>query len=198
MISVNVDDRGVAIATAWGVDGHLNGHDVTVLQSMTAQYKGEKYIEIGSYLGCSAVIIAKENPETLVYAHDIWETDMKDLPDDSLPPDHVADYFLNFYSSVTRLGLERQIIPVRGDSKYTMKIHADESAGCVFIDGDHSFQGCLADLREAWRVIRPGGVVMVHDCHVGSDVHRAIQEFGETEHHMAQAPASSIRILKKS
>ncbi|MFA5760327.1 MAG: class I SAM-dependent methyltransferase [Dehalococcoidales bacterium] len=33
----------------------------------------------------------------------------------------------------------------------------------VFIDGDHSFDGCKADLENYWKKLIPGGIMMIHD-----------------------------------
>jgi hypothetical protein len=35
----------------------------------------------------------------------------------------------------------------------------------VYIDGDHSFAGALADLQAAWRVVKVGGVIVGDDYH---------------------------------
>ena len=40
---------------------------------------------------------------------------------------------------------------------------ADESIDIVFLDGDHSYAGCLADLRAWWPKVRPGGWLGGHD-----------------------------------
>jgi hypothetical protein len=67
---------------------------------------------------------------------------------------------------------------VRGKSAYTLGIHADNSVDFAFVDGDHSYEGCLADLRALWsKMKRAGGgagsgsgssaytsVILVHDC----------------------------------
>lgn len=39
----------------------------------------------------------------------------------------------------------------------------DASQDFVFIDADHSYQGCLADIRNYLPKVRPGGVLMGHD-----------------------------------
>lgn len=35
--------------------------------------------------------------------------------------------------------------------------------GLVFIDGDHSYEGCAADIMKAKSIARPGGVIACHD-----------------------------------
>lgn len=51
-----------------------------------------------------------------------------------------------------------------GPSTRTLKIHKDQSAHLVFIDGDHTYQGAFLDLYEGWRILAPGGWMLVHDC----------------------------------
>jgi predicted O-methyltransferase YrrM len=198
MISSGLE-KGSWITTAYGVRGHLMPGDVESILGVVNTFQPKVYAEIGTYLGCSACMVAKASPTTLVYAHDLWEEDMKNLPEGSHPPHYVPDYFIEFYNNVRRLGLERQVIPVRGDSKYSMKIHPDDSVDLAFVDGDHSLEGCLADLRECWRCVRPGGLIMVHDCYTGSEVVQALEKFGEPVQQVLNAgnQPTCIRVLKK-
>lgn len=58
---------------------------------------------------------------------------------------------------------------------------ADADLG--FVDGDHSFAGCLLDMRLLWDHLRPGGWLVVHDVipwrgHSWPGVVRAVREFG--------------------
>ena len=46
----------------------------------------------------------------------------------------------------------------------------------VFIDADHSYNGCLVDIRTWFPKVRTGGYVCGHDCE-HPDVKRAITEF---------------------
>jgi hypothetical protein len=53
----------------------------------------------------------------------------------------------------------------------------------VYIDGDHSYKGCVADLRAYYPKIRPGGIFSGHDYLDGSlpegdfGVKKAVDEF---------------------
>jgi predicted O-methyltransferase YrrM len=72
------------------------------------------------------------------------------------------------------------VIPIRGDSKYTVSvIHEDESVDMAFIDGDHSEEGILGDLRAVYPKIKPGGVILCHDCVRGTETWRGLLKFGK-------------------
>jgi len=130
-------------------DGTMIGADAVVVAQMaqelrsmaaTSSSKVTKYVEVGSYLGCSTLIVANITAETgvLLYAHDVWVENMEELAPGSDPPPLTDDYFHRFYASVTRRGFERTIIPIRGPSTYTLAIHATASIDLAFVDGDHS------------------------------------------------------------
>lgn len=54
----------------------------------------------------------------------------------------------------------------------------------VFVDGLHTYEQSLNDVRNALKVVKPGGIVLMHDCN--------------PIHELAAAPASSIEEVKKN
>jgi hypothetical protein len=56
------------------------------------------------------------------------------------------------------------ILGSKGNSTQTLTIHPDNSAHMIFIDGSHTFETVYHDLLEAWRILRPGGLLLGHDC----------------------------------
>jgi predicted O-methyltransferase YrrM len=163
----------MAIVYVNGVRGTLNVADVNALAEHVRGAK--KYVETGSYLGASAHIAALSS-SAIVYAHDIWVTDWSDLSNASVPPPECADYFYEFYKGVKRNKLENRIIPIRGKSAYTLGIHDDNTIDVAFIDGDHSYEGCLADLVAVWPKMIHGGTILVHDSNMDG-VSRAVMKF---------------------
>jgi len=140
--------------------------------------EGGRYIEIGSYLGCSALIIALHSTAT-VWAHDLWTTEWSELR--GSPPPWVHDYFYTFYSAVKANKLENRIIPIRGKSVYTVGIHDKQSIDLAFVDGDHSYDGCLADLNAILPKMKVGSTILVHDCVPLSEPLAAVTEFCEEQ-----------------
>jgi predicted O-methyltransferase YrrM len=137
-----------------------------------------KYLEIGSYLGCSSVLagLTLKN-KSFVFSHDIWENDMSNLPSDGGPPPSVDNYFYNFYDNIRTNDLEGIVIPIRGDSSYTVGIHIDKSIDLAFVDGDHSYKGCLKDLNAVFPKMKQNSVILCHDAVPDSDVMKSIQYF---------------------
>lgn len=170
-VTFSCDAFGCAVAYVNGATGLLNYYDVNRLLEYSGKIPdGGRYVEVGSYLGCSTLIVALSSNAT-VWAHDIWEAQC--CPEQSKDD----DYFYRFYNNVKSNHLENRIIPVRGDSKYTAGIHDDESIDLIFIDGDHSYTGCLSDLNAYWPKLKKGGHMLCHDCQVDTDPLKAVHEF---------------------
>ena len=56
-------------------------------------------------------------------------------------------------------GLEL-LIPITADSQ---DVVLTEEIHMLFIDGDHSYAGCLADVEKHWPLLHKGGVAIFHD-----------------------------------
>jgi predicted O-methyltransferase YrrM len=181
-IDIKVEyDPATHLCTAYvnGVEGLLNATDVAYLiQKAKDLPPGSKYVETGSYLGCSAILVALHAKDPMVYCHDIWaeNAEYKNYESINVIPDKEEQYLYTFYKNVLDNNLERVIIPMRGDSKYTLKIHKDESIDFAFLDGDHSREGVLADISVIWPKIKPGGRVAFHDKGMES-VERGMRDF---------------------
>ena len=168
-------ENGIAYTSVNGTRGTLKFADAQeIITRAKALGESARYLETGSYLGCSSLLVALHSNAT-VWAHDIWVTDWSELK--GCPPPEVKDYFYEFYSSVKKNKFENRIIPIRGNSVYTVGIHDDESIDLAFIDGDHSFEGCLNDLIVVYPKMKKGGVILVHDCIENSEPLGAVNKF---------------------
>lgn len=47
----------------------------------------------------------------------------------------------------------------------------------VYVDADHTYEACLADLRACHRVVAPGGIIAGHDYDSKEGVARAVEQF---------------------
>jgi hypothetical protein len=175
-IRFDVQD-GIAYTLVNGVRGTLNQSDARALiEHARALPEGGRYLETGSYLGCSALLVALHSNAT-VWAHDIWVTDWSELK--GCPPPEVKDYFYKFYEGVKANGVENHVIPVRGNSVYTVGIHDAGTIDLAFVDGDHSYEGCLNDLEAVLPKMNTGTTILVHDCIPGSPPLAAVTDFSK-------------------
>lgn len=73
-----------------------------------------------------------------------------------------------------------ECVKIQGDSVESLSRVKDELAGepidLLFIDGDHSYRGEMADYRAYSPLVRDGGVIALHDTHSILDVGRVFAE----------------------
>jgi precorrin-6B methylase 2 len=125
-------------------------------------------VEIGRYNGGSTLVFALANPQVPIYSIDIAPQD-----DDRLR------------RVLTAHGAGGNVRLLVGDSQKGQ--FAEISPGSydlLLIDGDHSYDGCLADLTNWWPGLAAGGSVLLHDCYHGNQVQDATEAF--FAHHEAR------------
>lgn len=117
-------------------------------------------VEIGTWLGGTAQVIA-EYAERL-YCVDHWRgdprLDLEPFAGASMTP---WQRFRTFVESVEDRFL-RSVFPCVGDSKLWCTIW-DQPIDFLYVDGDHSYEGCKADLIGWSPHVRPGGIILGHD-----------------------------------
>jgi predicted O-methyltransferase YrrM len=166
----------IALTYINDIKGTISEVDVYyILEYVKKLPDNARYVETGSYLGCSATIVALSSNAT-VWAHDIWTNDWSELKG-TIPPPETENYFLKFYEGVLNNKLENRIIPIRGNSAETLLIHPLNSIDLAFIDGDHSYKGCLSDLQAIFPRMKPGSTILVHDCYNDTEAYQALQDF---------------------
>jgi len=124
--------------------------------------------EIGVWRGDMAYKLLKRLQNLTLYLVDRWEAP---------PPD---DSFYSLPTQISRLPDEcfKQALTVTKQKvcRYRNRVrvlqgHSVEMAGRVedgsldfaFIDADHTYEGCLADIRAWYPKVRPGGLIGGHD-----------------------------------
>jgi len=119
-------------------------------------------VELGSWLGASALCIARMLPEAgKLYAVDTWlgSTEHHEVPEYAA---HLPTLYQQFLSNVVHAALTRRIVPVR--------MTVAEAAGAlavtpdlVYVDASHDEESVLADIR-AWHAkLAPGGILCGDD-----------------------------------
>lgn len=113
-----------------------------------------KFLEIGSFEGRSAVWFLDNiltHSEASIMCIDPWEWDHRDFPVDAEA--NCRSNLAPYGSKVTLVkGYSVDILP-----KIDFKID-----GC-YIDGSHHAKDCLTDMVFCWRLLNPGGLMLVDD-----------------------------------
>lgn len=123
-----------------------------LLSELLSESPGTVAVEIGCLLGSTSVVLAAA---ARLAGKKVWCLDCWDGTQDGSGEDNY-----NRFLEVTA-PLADVITVYRGRSQ-TIPL-PDADVGFVFIDGDHSRDGCLGDLRRFWPLLTPGGVLTVHD-----------------------------------
>ncbi len=121
------------------------------LTELVAPMSGSRILEIGTGWGESATFFANLRPDWTVYTVDAyglygdgriykaWDHDQVKKVVDSLP--------IN-------------VVQILGDSR---RLKWELPIDVLFIDGDHTFSGCLSDWERFGKWVRPGGIIAFDD-----------------------------------
>lgn len=116
-------------------------------------------VEIGRFNGGSAFLMACAGPSVPIFSVDIAPKD-----DDLLS------------SLFQATGVGENVILTVGDSQRGSFPEAPPY-DFLFVDGDHSYEGAMADLRHWWGDLAPGGHVVCHDAYAKQPCMEAIADF---------------------
>lgn len=125
--------------------------------------KAKTMVEVGTYMGASALMMLLANPRLKLYCIDIFS---------QFGQQKVANYFLREHVNDGRCVLIKnnsmdaaQYIPMNIDA--------------AFIDDGHKTDDVLRDLHALYGHVRCGGILFGHDFDKGSDVDKALVIFGK-------------------
>jgi hypothetical protein len=144
----------------WSVEQEL------VLQTLaeSAVFPGCRFLEVGSGLGHSSIILAKtaQKHGGLLFCIDWWKgspgIDLFDIASKE-------DIFSVFWSKIRKEGLEDVVIPIRSRSDLAATIIKENNFNLVFIDADHRYDAVSSDIKlYAPLVSRNNGILCGHDC----------------------------------
>lgn len=163
-----------------GVRGFLTPGDVAFLFNLATELSaGGRYLEIGSWLGLSSIVVANGlianlNFHAQVYCVDAW----RGLPEHpGLPEVQHDQLYDGFLRNISEAQVDTFVRPVRGASIEVARQWSGPRLDTIFIDGDHSLEGCYRDFC-AWREhLTPGGRLLGHDAASGSEVEQAVQRY---------------------
>ena len=131
------------------------------------------FLEIGSAEGSSAIGIIKEiltDKSSTLTCLDNWDP----IPLNGFFAD---DYEANFDNN-TQPYID-QIVKVKSDSIIWLNNNQDKKFDFIYIDGDHSYEGCKSDLELSWNLLKEG-CWMVADDYGFDGVGAAVVDFIES------------------
>lgn len=139
-------------------------------QELALQYLAKKqasqgclFLEIGSWYGDSTVIlgqVAKAFGGKLVCV-DWWKGNQN--TEQTLVAEN-DDVFRAFWERIEEEGLGDTVIPLRSESSFASRLLRPQTFNLVFIDGDHTYNGTLADIQNYAPMVAPQGLFCGHDC----------------------------------
>jgi len=116
-------------------------------------------VETGRFYGGSTFLMACANDHAPIHSIDI-------APQDDA---RLAGFFDKF-------DIGRNVNLIVGDSRKT-RYPEIKTFDLLFIDGDHSYEGCTDDLENWFPLLEPGGHLVLHDSYHGSPVMEAVEDF---------------------
>ena len=149
------------LIVAGGVEGYLCAGDIAYIAEVCDSLPHcAMCCEIGSYKGLSAIAWASCLEAT-------GRSDASILAVDTFPKkgseEAEQDLFEQFSKNVSAAGYSGMIRGIRLDSVSAASACPDGFLDAVFIDGDHSYDGCLADLWHWYPKLSPTGRFFGHD-----------------------------------
>lgn len=118
-------------------------------------------VEIGVQRGLFSFELLSRWSTGTLYSVDRWEhvDGYQDVA--NLAQEEQEKLYEESISRLSQFG-DRSIV-VRKDSIEASKDFEDESLDFVYIDADHSYEGCLTDITAWYPKVKPGGVISGHD-----------------------------------
>lgn len=124
-----------------------------------AKFAKKGILEIGRFNGGSSILFALANDNLKIFSIYIAPKNDSKL--------------LKIFE---KLDIKKNVELIVGDSQKTNYKNIT-SFDLLFVDGDHSYDGCFNDLNNWWDKLTVGGHVILHDCYLGSEVQKAVIDF---------------------
>jgi predicted O-methyltransferase YrrM len=113
----------------------------------------QSYLEIGVRDGDSLKVIVEHGSVERLVLCDTWGGEYGGT--DKGSHEHILPIVTDVPSVEFLDGDSKELIP-----------QLDEMFDIITVDGDHSLLGCLTDMENSWRLLAPGGAMVIDDmCH---------------------------------
>lgn len=183
-----------------------NNHSKDTIARMP---KGQYGLEIGVWKGESTVKFAAHSAH--VDAVDPWSVEVYEEGSEYDYDEYLDKYehivgsrdpedFQRFYDYVHETVCRKankagNITVIRMSSKQFFEQNT-KVYDWVYVDGDHSYEGCYYDLVEAWKIIRPGGILFGDDYTNKPEVKKAVDQFLDEVGYKAMFYHNQFKLVK--
>lgn len=132
------------------------------------------FVEIGSWMGMSYTYLAIKSPNRTVWAIDTFQGDPLNPEEQRRIKEGSLDLYSIFKENCKSLGLlSRAIVQ---ESSLAAQHFQDESCAFIFVDGGHSYEQVIKDLKAWYPKLKEGGIIAGHD-YDSPGVIKAVKEF---------------------
>lgn len=159
------------------------------------KYQCERVCELGVYRGDHFMEMVKHNPK-LAVAVDTWNNDgVHSSRDASYSKEELTEQLEYFKSLVDDLDF---VIILKEQTAEAAKHYPDNYFDFVYVDADHSYESCLADITAWYPKIKSGKFLVGHDYRRGYGVVSAVDQFVKEKHlELIFLPPSTWAVVKK-
>lgn len=145
---------------------------------MVRHFDNATFVEVGTWMGKSIVYLAEKikesNKKIQLFGIDKFIVTNDCQEGVFIEDEDFFNEYLNNIQPVTDY-----ITTIVGDSADMAQKFEDESVDFVFIDADHSYEGCLRDITAWFPKVKQGGVIAGHDYYNNAScgVKQAVDEY---------------------
>jgi hypothetical protein len=148
---------------------------------------GSWLVEIGVFAGKSLRhlgMMAKQADKNLTVVGVDWGRGYREhrqlMDEYAIPAGGMAAVMMK---TLLDAGLADDVQIILADSARAAKFVPDGACWMVFVDADHTHEGCARDIRAWWPKVAPGGVLAGHDWSSYAGVKAAVMDaFGRKDH----------------
>jgi len=135
---------------------------VDLYKKMVAQTTSGVFVEVGTWLGRSACLMAVEiinaNKNIEFHCVDHWRGSAEHAWDDNVIN---GTLYWNFLINIKPV--EHKINPIKLPSLEAAKLFQDNSIDFVFLDASHDYENVKADITAWYPKVKVGGILAGHD-----------------------------------
>ena len=117
-----------------------------------------RIIEVGSFIGSSTFQFAQMFPHATIFAVDMWQNDFD-------PNDPICQFDFKVAEKMFDTAVEKchNVVKIKMNSKEFSEILAFSSMDFIYIDANHSYEGCMDDVMSYLPRVRQNGIIAGHD-----------------------------------